>query len=66
MILSPPSPTITAIHRLDRRIAKLVSEREALIRTLATEEGFTPCMDCFNGYCSMNCSTAPGFMKVLV
>ena len=59
------SPTQKAILQLDRRIAKLVAEREALVRQHATEIGFKPCDDCFNGYCSMNCSSAPIFMQVL-
>lgn len=58
--------TEKAILRLDSRIAKLANEREALTRQLAAEQGFNPCDDCFNGYCSMNCSSALGYMKVLV
>lgn len=64
--LAPLSPTRLQIDRLDRRIDKLVREREALMRVFAAEQGFTPCDDCFNGYCSMNCSTAPIYMKVRV
>ena len=60
------SATQTAIRRLDHRIAKLTAERETLVRQHATEIGFKPCDDCFNGYCSMNCSSAPIFMQVLV
>lgn len=55
-----------SINRLDKRIARLVSEREALVRQQAEEAGWKPCDDCFNGYCSMNCSSAPISMKVLV
>ncbi len=64
----PPvsSPTRLAIARLDKRLDKQVHEREKLVRQLATEEGFKPCGDCFNGYCSMNCSSAPIYMKVLI
>lgn len=58
------SLTRLKIDRLDRRIQKLSVEREALVRQLAEEEGFRPCIDCFNGYCSMNCSSAPLYMKV--
>jgi len=58
------SETRIKIDRLSKRIAKLVAEREALVRQLAHEEGFRPCGDCFNGYCSMNCSSAPLYMKV--
>lgn len=61
-----PSATRVAIDRLDKRIAKLVAEREELTRQYADEQGFKPCLDCFNGYCSMNCSSAPGYMKVYV
>lgn len=60
------SPTRMKIARLDNRLAKLSAERDVLLRALATEEGFVPCDDCFNGYCSMNCSSAPIYMKVLV
>lgn len=54
------------IARLEKRIAKLVEEREALIRQQAEEAGWKPCDDCFNGYCSMNCSSAPISMQVLI
>lgn len=64
MLPAMPSNTRVKIDRLDRRINKLVTERETLIRELAQEQGFHPCGDCFNGYCSMNCSSAPGYMKV--
>lgn len=60
------SETQRKINRLDARIGKLTAEREELLREYAKEQGFTPCDDCFNGYCSMNCSTAPLYMKVLV
>lgn len=58
--------TLIKINNLDKRIAKLVAEREVLIRQRASEEGFIPCDDCFNGYCSMNCSSAPVYMQVRV
>jgi len=54
------------IDRLDRRIAKLVKERDDLIRQKAIDSGWRPCDDCFNGYCSMNCSSAPVSMQVLI
>lgn len=57
--------TIKAIERLDKRISKLVSEREALIMQRAREDGFKPCDDCMNGYCTMNCTSAPIYMQVL-
>lgn len=63
-MIPPISVTRIKIDRLGKRIAKLVAEREALVRQLAHEEGFRPCGDCFNGYCSMNCSSAPLYMKV--
>jgi len=66
MLSAMPSETRKAIDRLDKRIAKAATEREAMVRQLAAEEGWKPCMDCFNGYCSMNCSSAPGYMKVYV
>lgn len=63
-MIPPISDTRIKIDRLGKRIAKLVADREALVRQLAHEEGFRPCGDCFNGYCSMNCSSAPLYMKV--
>ena len=63
-MIPPISDTRLKLDRLSKRIAKLVAEREALVRQLAHEEGFRPCGDCFNGYCSMNCSSAPLYMKV--
>jgi len=63
-VIPPISDTRLKLDRLSKRIAKLVAEREALVRQLAHEEGFRPCGDCFNGYCSMNCSSAPLYMKV--
>lgn len=65
-MIPPISETRIKIDRIGKRIAKLVDEREDLTRQLAQEEGFRPCYDCFNGYCSMNCSTAPGYMKVYI
>lgn len=64
MSLPAISETRLKIDRLDKRIAKLADEREARTREYAREQGFKPCLDCFNGYCSMNCSSAPGYMKV--
>lgn len=58
------SETRIKLDRLNKRIDRLVVEREELTRQLAHEEGFRPCDDCFNGYCSMNCSSAPLYMKV--
>ena len=63
-MIPPISDTRLKLDRISKRVAKLVAEREALVRQLAHEEGFRPCGDCFNGYCSMNCSSAPLYMKV--
>lgn len=65
-MIPPISETRLKIDRIGKRIAKLVDEHEELTRQLAHEEGFRPCDDCFNGYCSMNCSSAPGYMKVYI
>jgi len=61
------SPTIAQrkIARLDERIAELQRKREDAVRERGQELGFKPCMDCFDGFCTMNCSTAPIIMKVL-
>ena len=34
------------------------------VRERGAELGFSPCSDCMDGFCTMNCSTAPGVMKV--
>lgn len=60
------SDTQRKIAALDKRIAKLISERDALTKIRGAEQGFVPCDDCFNGWCSMNCSSAPIFMQVLI
>lgn len=54
------------IASIDRRIAKLVVKREELVRLEAEKSGWKPCDDCCSGYCSMNCSSAPVSMQVLV
>lgn len=54
------------LAQIDKRIAKLSSAREELLRQKAAESGWEPCMDCFNGFCCMNCSSAPIYMQVLV
>lgn len=63
---SDPPPTIAQrkIVRLDERIAELVAKREDAIRERGVEIGFMPCDDCHDGFCTMNCSSAPGIMKV--
>ena len=61
-----PAPTIAQrkIKRLDERIAELVAKREDALRERGSELGFVPCIDCFDGFCTMNCSSAPSIMKV--
>ena len=51
------------LARLDERIAELQSKRTAALRQRGAELGFKPCMDCMDGFCTMNCSTAPIIMK---
>ena len=53
------------IARLNDRIAELIAKREDALRERGQELGFVPCLDCFNGFCTMNCSSAPTIMKVL-
>ena len=61
------APTIAQrkIARLDERIAELQHKREEALRERGQELGFKPCIDCFDGFCTMNCSTTPLIMKVL-
>lgn len=63
-MLATISETRIKINRLDKRIAALKRERETLLIQLSQEDGWKPCDDCFAGYCHMNCSSAPGYMKV--
>ena len=61
-----PSRTTIAqrkIARLDERIADLRNKRDEALRERGQELGFKPCADCFDGFCTMNCSSAP-IMKV--
>jgi hypothetical protein len=51
--------------RLEKRIAALSRERDEVLTEMAAEEGFKPCLDCTSGWCSMNCSSAPGYIKIL-
>lgn len=62
-----PPPTIAQrkINRLDERIAELQAKRMDALRERGAELGFRPCGDCFDGFCTMNCSSAPIIMKVL-
>lgn len=52
------------IKRLDERIAELTAKRTDALRQRGQELGFAPCMDCMDGFCTMNCSSAPIVMKV--
>lgn len=52
------------IARLDARIIELQRKREVAVRERGLELGFQPCGDCFDGFCTMNCSAAPIIMKV--
>lgn len=52
------------IARLDKRIAELRILRIDALREHGQELGFQPCADCFDGFCTMNCSGAPIIMKV--
>lgn len=61
----PPSIAQRKIKRLDERIAELQRKREDAVRERGAELDFIPCGDCFDGFCTMNCSTAPIIMKVL-
>lgn len=60
----PPTVAQSKIARLDKRIAELRRKREDAVRERGAELGFTPCTDCHNGFCTMNCSSAPIIMKV--
>jgi hypothetical protein len=62
---STPTPAQRKIARLDERIAELAAKRDDAIRERGQELGFKPCGDCFDGFCTMNCSSAPIIMKVL-
>lgn len=58
------SPALRKIDRINERIAALDRKREAAVRERGQELGFEPCADCMDGFCTMNCSTAPLIMKV--
>ncbi len=60
----PPSIAQRKIRRLDERIAELAAKRVDALRERGQELGFRPCGDCMDGFCTMNCSTAPTIMKV--
>lgn len=59
-----PSIAQRKINRLNERIAELAVKRTAAIRERGQELGFMPCPDCMDGFCTMNCSSAPIIMKV--
>lgn len=55
---------LAKIRKLDERIVELQRKREDAVRERGAELGFEPCMDCLDGFCAMNCSSAPIIMKV--
>ena len=61
---SAPTPAQRKIARLDQRIAELQAKRLVAIKERGAELGFMPCGDCMDGFCTMNCSSAPILMKV--
>lgn len=67
--LTPAQAALAAAHREVRleaiadEIAALVRERDGLLAAKAAEAGFVPCADCDGGWCTMNCSSAPGYIK---
>lgn len=62
---APPTAAQRKIARLDARIAELEAKRHEALRERGRELGFRPCGDCFDGFCTMNCSSAPIIVKVL-
>lgn len=64
--MSSASPTIAELklQLIDRRIAAMQAIREDVLRERGAELSFKPCDDCANGFCTMNCSSAPIIMKV--
>lgn len=58
------TPAQRKIARFDERIAELQSKRTLAVIEPGQELGFIPCGDCFDGFCTMNCSSAPIIMKV--
>lgn len=62
---SAPTAAQRKIARLDERIAELQAKRTEALRERGHELGFTPCGDCHDGFCTMNCSDAPIIMKVM-
>lgn len=60
----PKSIAQRKIARLDERIAELQAKRIDAVRERGQELGFRPCADCMDGFCTMNCGSAPIIMKV--
>lgn len=58
------TPAQRKIARLDERIAELRAKRTQAVIERGKELGFEPCGDCDDGFCTMNCSSAPIIMKV--
>lgn len=63
--MSPPLDAQINLKKLNDKMRKITEEREALLKQCAAESGWRPCEDCFGGYCSMNCSTAPTYLQVI-
>jgi len=59
-----PTKAQRKIARFDERIHELQTQRLDAVRERGEELGFQPCADCFDGFCTMNCSSAPLIMKV--
>ena len=64
--MSYDSPALAQrkINRLDERIADLHAKRIEAVRERGAELGFSPMFRLHGWFCTMNCSTAPGVMKV--
>ena len=60
----PDTIATRKLKRIDERLTELFRKREDALRERGRELGFLPCGDCFDGFCTMNCSTAPTIMKV--
>lgn len=58
------TPALRKLRRIDERMTELFRKREEALRERGAELGFKPCGDCFEGFCTMNCSSAPIIMKV--
>lgn len=62
---SSPTAAQRKIARLDESMAELQAKRDEAVRERGRELGFVPCGDCFDGFCTMNCLSAPIIMKVM-